>query len=175
MNLYEIDEALYNAIEYCVDEDGVILEGDELRQKLDTLEMVLEDKITNIACYIKNLKADYKALKLEKENFDKRMKAKKARYEGLERYLSNFLLAKDMRKFENNKVKIGFRKSTTCVVDEGVNVYSDKVPEEYVKTKIDTSIDKEKLKKYLTQLKSEDKENPFDWCRLVENENIGIK
>ena len=76
MTLYEIQEQLFNAIEYGVDENGEILDGQLLDDKVNEISMALDDKVENIACYIKNLNADIDALKNEKDVLTKRIKTK---------------------------------------------------------------------------------------------------
>ena len=56
MNLYDIDKAILS----CVDmETGEIIDA----EKLDELKMEKEQKIRNIACWVKELKAEAEALK----------------------------------------------------------------------------------------------------------------
>ena len=84
MKLYEINEA----IEACIDiETGEILD----EKKLEELQVEREEKIRNIALWIKNLRSDEKQLKEERDAFDARMKSAKRRRESLEAYLSNQL------------------------------------------------------------------------------------
>ena len=64
MNLYEINQEILNAINNLeVDENGEILST----SKLDELQEMFETKCENIACYIKNIKADIDALKAEEK------------------------------------------------------------------------------------------------------------
>ena len=68
MNLYDIDKAILS----CVDmETGEIIDA----EKLDELKMEKEQKIRNIACWVKELKAEAEALKQQKEAFAAREKA----------------------------------------------------------------------------------------------------
>ena len=72
MNLYEID----NAILECVDmETGEIIDMD----KLSGLQMVRDQKIENIGCWIKNLLSDAEALKSEKKILPRGRKPQKAK------------------------------------------------------------------------------------------------
>ena len=55
-NLYEINQAIMD----CVDEEtGEIVDI----EKLNDLHMQFDDKVENIACFIKNLLSDAKAIK----------------------------------------------------------------------------------------------------------------
>ena len=73
MNLYSIDEKLFNLIENAVDvETGELYETqEELDKAIDECGIELEKKIENIGCFIKNLEADVKALKEEENNLQK--------------------------------------------------------------------------------------------------------
>ena len=67
MNLYEIDDAIM----HCFDEEtGEIFEA----EYLDQLEMLRDQKIENIACWIKNLRSDAEQLKLETDKLTDRRK-----------------------------------------------------------------------------------------------------
>ena len=91
MNLYDINQVLIDTIEMGVDvETGEILEGQNLDDKINQLSMALDEKMENIACYIKNLTSDIEALKTEEDNLKKRRKSKENQTEYLKRYLSNF-------------------------------------------------------------------------------------
>ena len=164
MNLYDINEQLTNAIEYGVDtETGEILDGQELSDKISEISMALDDKIENIACYIKNLLSDIEALKNEKKVLEQRAKTKENQAEYLKRYLSNFMIMNKIPKFETPKCKISFRKSAVVIIDD-----ENKVPNEYKKTNTEVKIDKTELKKYL-------KNNKCDGAHIEEKENIGVK
>ena len=59
MTIYEIDQAIMN----CVDvETGEIIDTEQL----DKLQMERDAKLENVACWIKDLKAEAEALKNEK-------------------------------------------------------------------------------------------------------------
>lgn len=153
MNLYEID----NAILDCVDmETGEIVDLD----KLESLQMKRDQKIENIGCWIKNLLADAKALKEEKDKFAKRQKAAECKAASLKEYLSRYL---NGEKFESTEVSISFRKSDSVVVAENAIV-----PEEFLKY-ADPTPDKAGLKAALKAGKE------FPGISLVPSQSIQIK
>ena len=108
MNLYEIEESILQAMELF--EAGDLTEG-ELIQALGTLEEMTKEKIDNIACYIKSLNAEAKALKEEEENLNKRRKAKENQAERLKEYIRNYLTIKDIKKLETTRNKISIAKT----------------------------------------------------------------
>ena len=109
MNLYDID----NAILSCVDmETGEIIDA----EKLDELKMEKEQKIRNIACWVKELNAEAEALKKQKDSFAAREKAAKNKAESLKAYLSSYLGGKAAK---GTEYQISFRASqATEITDE---------------------------------------------------------
>lgn len=153
MNLYEIDSAIMN----CVDmETGEIID----MEALENLQMARDKKIENIGCWIKNLLADAKALKEEKDKFAKRQKAAECKAASLKEYLSGYL---NGEKFESTEVSISFRKSDSVVVAENAIV-----PEEFLKY-VEPTPDKVGLKAALKAGKE------IPGITLVTSQNIQIK
>ena len=153
MNLYEIDSAIMN----CVDmETGEIID----MEALENLQMARDKKIENIGCWIKNLLADAKALKEEKDKFAKRQKAAECKAASLKEYLSGYL---NGEKFESTEVSISFRKSDSVVVAENAIV-----PEEFLKY-VEPTPDKVGLKAALKAGKE------IPGITLATSQNIQIK
>ena len=115
-SLYEINQSILNCVEV---EPGttVNMETGEVidLEKLSLLKMERSEKIRNIALWIKNLKADAKALKEEKEAFYKRQKAAENKAAQLERYLANVL---DGEKVKETEFSIGWRKSKAVTITD---------------------------------------------------------
>ena len=153
MNLYELD----NEILGCVDiETGEIFD----EAKFEALGLERDAKIENICLWIKNLKAEAEALKIEKDAFAKRQKAAENKMESLKKYITNYL---EGTPFESTKVKVSFRKSESIEVTD-----ISKIPEKYLKYK-DPDVDKTSIKAAIKQGES------FEGLILVENQNIQIK
>ena len=112
MTIYEIDKAIME----CVDlETGEIIDT----EKLDKLQMEREEKIENVACWIKDLKAEAEALKNEKQALAERQKVAENKAESLKKWLAYALQGE---KFKTPKCAISFRKSEAVeVTDEGLN------------------------------------------------------
>lgn len=153
MNLYQINEEIMS----CMDmETGEIIDS----EKLDNLQMALEDKLENISLWVKNLEADAAAFKGEKEAFAARQKAAENKAASLKKYLSDFL---DGQKFETVRVKVSFRKSESLEVSEDA-----KVPEEFMKHKA-PEVNKAELKKAVKAGLM------LEGVQLVEKQNIQIR
>ena len=152
-NLYEINQAILA----CVDPET----GEIIDDRIADLMMEREQKIENVVLWIKNLQADVKAFKAEKESFDKRQKAAENKIASLMKYLTSNLQGE---KFSSAKCAVTFRKSVKVdVFDEA------SVPKKYLAKKVTFAPDKEAIKVLLNAGKL------VKGCRLVENLNPQIK
>ena len=111
MKLYEID----NAILECIDiETGEIIDT----EKLDALQMEREEKIENVACWIKDLKAEAEAIKAEKFALAERQKSAENKAESLKKWLAYALQG---QKFKTARCAVSFRKTESVeVTQEGL-------------------------------------------------------
>ena len=76
MTIYDIEAEIMD----CIDQEtGEIIDID----RLNALEMERDKKISNVACWIKDLKAEAEAIKAEKQTLDKRQKAAENKAESL--------------------------------------------------------------------------------------------
>jgi len=117
MNLYEINSQIEN-FEFKIDEEtGEVINLDEL----DNLKLAKDKKIENIVLYIKNLKADEKALDDEIKALQARKKAKTNKATYLSMYLESTLGG---AKFETPKCKVSYRKSTSVDIEDGFIEYA---------------------------------------------------
>lgn len=154
MKIYEIDEAILE----CVDQEtGDILDID----RLEALEMERDRKVSNVACWIKDLKAESEAIKKEIDNLSARRKADDNKIESLKRFLE---WALNGTKFKDERCSISYRRSETVEVSKEAE---DKLPDEFIK--IERTIRKSELKDAM-KLGFE-----FEGCQLVEKNNIQIK
>lgn len=108
MKLYEID----NAILDCIDlETGEVIDT----ERLDALQIERDAKIENVACWIKDLRAENEAIKSEKQKLDSRKKVNENKIESLMGWL-NYAL--NGTKFKTGKCAISFRTSEGVEVSE---------------------------------------------------------
>lgn len=115
MKLYEIAAdyaALLDAIEA-----GQIPE-EAINDTLESVAAVLEDKVDNIACYIKNLTAFVGEIKAEEQALAARRKAKENQIERMKEYLQDTLLRLGRDKVETARNKVTFRKSQSVQIDD---------------------------------------------------------
>lgn len=112
MTIYEINEQILNCIDL---ETGEIIDID----KLNELELERDAKIENVACWIKELKAEAEAIKAEKLALAERQKVAENKAESLKKWLA---FALQGEKFKTAKCSVSFRKSEVVeITDEGLN------------------------------------------------------
>lgn len=112
MTIYEINEEILNCIDL---ETGEIIDIDRLNE----LELERDAKIENVACWIKELKAEAEAIKAEKLALAERQKVAENKAESLKKWLAYAL---DGQKFKTSKCSISYRKSESVeVTEEGLN------------------------------------------------------
>lgn len=159
MNLYEINSEIVNAWEACADpETGEI--NDELFAKFEELKIEREEKIENIALWIKDLRAEAVKIKNEIKALTDRAKAEDNKADRLERYLESAL---NGEKFSTPRVIISWRKSERVECsDIGL------VPFDYLRY-AEPTLDKIAIKKALKEGKE------IAGCSLSENNSMSIK
>lgn len=168
-SLYEIDKKVANLLmdefdEKYVDEETGEVNEELARQDLDALEMERNEKLENIALFIKNLNGEITLLKQEETALSTRRKAKENKVERLKQYVSNSMQTFGDLKIETPRVALSFRKSESVVVED-----SSLLEPRYLKEKIEYSADKTLIKR---ELKAG---NVVLGARLVENNNLQIK
>ena len=111
MKLYEIDNAILECIDF---ETGEIIDVD----KLNELQLEREAKIENVALWIKDLKAEAEAIKVEKLALAERQKAAENKAESLKKWLAYAL---NGEKFKTAKCSVSFRNTESVeVTPEGL-------------------------------------------------------
>lgn len=178
-SLFEIEEQMYNLLEYNVDsETGEIIETEEEFNNLyESIQIDLQTKIDNTICLTKLIDGEVDVIDKEIKRLQGEKKARENRKEWLKNHVDKFV----RRQFTNENgeldieglskykatlphSKISYRKSTS------VDVYDmEKLPKEYVKTKIETSPDKVAIKSAINEGKN------IDGAKLVTNYGIQLK
>lgn len=153
MKLYEINQAILNCIDL---ETGEIIDTEQL----DKLTMERETKLENVACWIKELKAEAEALKAEKMAFAKRQQVAENKMESLKKYLAYAL---DGQAFKTTRASVTFRKSQAVEI---ADIY--KLDENYLRYK-EPEADKTAIKEALKAGQT------VAGATLVENTSVIIK
>lgn len=122
MNLYEIKPEI-ELILLDVNEDGMLT--DEAMERLQQLQMDEQTKIENVACYIKDLNAESKAIREEEKALADRRKVKENKAERLKNYLSDYLQSNGGTKYETPRAILSFRKSEAVSIDDDALIPED--------------------------------------------------
>ena len=155
MTLYEID----NAILECLDlETGEIID----EERLNSLEMERDTKISNVACWIKDLKAENEAIKAEKQNLTRRQEVNDKKAESLKKWL-NYAL--NGEKFKDGRVSISYRKSESVQFSDSFSIES--LPSEFIK------VTAEPMKSEIKQAIKDGR--TIEGCFIREDNNIQIR
>lgn len=142
--LWNIDKDLELLIEQGFDEETVDPETGEImgvEERLNALEMSREEKIDNVASYIKRKVYQAKIIRDEEKSFAERRKGHEKNAERLTKYLSDSLQKFGDMVFESARNRITFRKSSGVEIDKDANI-----PMEYCREVIKYEPDKDKLK-----------------------------
>ena len=159
MKLYEIE----NAILECIDtETGEVIDI----ERLNELQMERETKIENVACWIKDLKAEAEAIKAEKQKLADRQRVAENKAESLRNWLAYAL---DGQKFSTARCAVSFRKSEVVeVTPEGLENLMRAGNDEFL-TYVEPRPNKAALKQALKDGLS------VDGVRLTQNTSTIIK
>lgn len=156
-NLYEIRQEIEN-FEFEIDEEtGEFLNALDW----DELNMAYEEKIENIACYIKNMASDVLAFKAEEENIAKRRRSIEKKIEFFKGLLADHL---NGEKFNSAKCAVSFRKTEKVEVADIALL-----PAELLRVKTSYEADKTAIKAAIKSGKE------VSGCKLVENISTQIK
>ena len=113
MKLYELSKDYENLM--LAIENGDVPE-EAIADTLESIELMLDDKADNIACWIKQLTAEAEAIKAEEDKLKARRTAKLNRAERLTEYLAECLTNAGRTKIETARNVIAFRKTPGKVV-----------------------------------------------------------
>lgn len=153
-SLYEIDKSILE----CIDQEtGELIDF----ERFESLQMERNQKIENVALWVKNLQSDALAYKAEKEAFAEREKAATKKAEQLKEWLAKVL---EGQKFSTGKCAVSFRKSTKLEVLDELSIPDDLMVKT-VTVKPDAYAIKTLMKDGMV----------VPGCRLVENLNTQIK
>ena len=151
MTIFDIDEAILNLVD---EETGEIVDI----EALEALEMERDRKVSNIACWIKQLDAEAEAIKAEKKKLADRQTAKENKSKALREFLTRIL---NGEKFEDSRCKVSYRRSESVEVAEDIDF--NYIPDEYIK--VTKAIDKTAIKAG----------HAYKGVQLVQNTSIQVK
>ena len=156
-NIYDIRREIAD-FEFEVDpETGELLNA----LSWDALNMAFDEKVENIACFIKNLTSDIAAFKAEEDQLARRRKSAERKVEYLKRLLLDNM---DGQKFSTTRCAVSFKRSIAVQVDD-----VEHIPAELLRVKTTIEPNKTAIKDALKAGQE------ISGCKLIENTNIQIK
>lgn len=155
MNLYEIDEQILSCLDM---ETGEIID----EERLNALTMEREAKISGVACWIKDLKAENEAIKAEKQNLTRRQEVNDNKIESLKKWLEYALGG---QKYKDGRVSISYRRSESVAFRDDFKVES--LPIEFRKVTV------EPMKSEIKQALKDGKE--VKGCYIEEKNSMQIR
>ena len=160
---YEEIETLWSDLSDKIDDP--LFDQEELinhfEDEISKVEDERDRKATNIACLIKNFKAEADAYKQEAQRLQQRQRMSEKAIERLKGYLQSYLPVGT--KINDTRASIGWRKSKVVEVTKS----PDKLPDRYRRVKY--AVDKTAIKEDIEG----GEELPF--ARIIDKQNIQIK
>ena len=178
-NLFDIQDSMMNLLEYHVnDETGEIVETEEEFNELyNSIQLDLQTKLDNTNCLQKMIDGELEVIDKEIKRLTAEKKARERKKEWLKNRVDTFVVRQFTDEYGNVDVdglhkyklelphsKISYRKSDSVEVTD-----IDKLPEEYIKTKIEKNPDKVAIKNAIKDGKE------IKGATIVTNYNIQIK
>lgn len=143
MKLYQIANDYEQALNELSDAEGIMPEI--LDDTLAHLKEPLEQKILNLAAYIKNIDSETKAMRDYEKAMAERRKKLENKAKNIKSYISEIMQRTELSKVSGTEFDVSVRKGaySAAVLDEKV------IPDEFVRTKreIDKMALREALKK----------------------------
>lgn len=137
-SLYELDKAYVEALENAMNSET----GEVDEYKLESLQCEYQQKIDNTVCYIKNVESLNEAIDKEIKALQERKRVNANKVDSLKKYIGTSLKARGYDKYETSRNKLSFRRSKSVVVFD-----LDKIPDDYIKPKVELVPQKDKIKK----------------------------
>lgn len=163
MKLFEIRAEIEEVLALAVDPDTGEIISQEMTERLDALEVKLEEKALDVAAYIANLDAEEDALKAASKRLSDRALRTARRSTSLRAYLASHL--QPGTKLADTRVTIGWRKSEGCILD----VQPDSLPGRFKNITVSPN---------LSALRSALKEGDAEagkYAHLEQRQNIQVK
>lgn len=176
--LFEIQDIMYNLLEYGVSEDGEIIEDEEEFNRLyENIQIDAQTKIDNSNCLCKVIDGEIDVIDKEID----RLKAEKKSRENKKNWIKNNVDKFIRRQFTNEDgvldteglnsyklslphSKVSYRRSNSVEITD-----QNLIPKKYIKTKIEETPDKTAIKKAI------DSGVEVNGAKIITNYNMQIK
>lgn len=125
MRLYEIRDEILSALGDVEDAGGEMT--DEVEQRLDALNLALEEKVERIGLYIRDLELEAEKVEAEEKRLFYRRKAMQGRAKWLKGYLMRCLLAVDTNRVKTPLVTFAVQRNSR----PSITWTRGEIPEQY--------------------------------------------
>lgn len=168
MTLYEISNQYLDLLDAIANGE---IPDEAIKDTLDAVQAALDDKASNIACYIKALNAEADAIKAEIDALAERQKAKQHKAERLKEYLLSALTAAGVSKIDTPRAKITIANNPPSVEIDDEDKLVDWALKNYAEivTLQAPKINKTAIKTAITS------GNNIPYCKLKVNQSLRIK
>ncbi len=160
-SLYDINSALYEALENMVDEETGEIVG---LKEVEELREMSAEKITNICRFIMQNRALVEEMDAHVKAVQKRMKTKIKAIEHLENMVIGGLQTLKVKKIDAPDIRISTRKSSSLEIFD-----KDQIPKEYTLEVLTVKPDIAGMKAAIKAGKE------IPGARIVENQNLSLK
>jgi hypothetical protein len=140
LQLYKLTEHYLQALDFLTDPENEI----DQQTAIDTIESLdgkIDDKFLNVAKALANYEAEAEAIKAVEKRQQERRKALENKASWLRDYLKRNMEATGHNKVSDSEISVSLAKTPTSLqIDD-----ETAIPPEFIKTKVETSIDKNAL------------------------------
>ena len=113
--LYEINAAIETVLQLAIEGE---MSDEDLATNLADIELAFDDKADDVACYIKNMRAEAEAIKAEIDRLTKRRQSAERAATRMAGYLSTQMLHAGRPKITTARNAISHRPSEQTVIDD---------------------------------------------------------
>ena len=141
LSLYQLSNDYLNALDFLTDADNAI-EPQVIHDTLEALEGELQEKVVNVAKFIRNLETTTEAIKAAETDMAKRRKTLEQRVTWLKGYLKSNMETTGINKIECPYFKLSIAKNPASVdvLDE------TQIPESFKRIETVVNVDKNAIK-----------------------------
>lgn len=141
LSLYQLSHEYLNALDFLTDADNAI-EPQVIHDTLEALEGELQEKVVNVAKFIRNLETTTEAIKAAETDMAKRRKTLEQRVTWLKGYLKSNMETTGINKIECPYFKLSIAKNPASVdvLDE------TQIPESFKRIETVVNVDKNAIK-----------------------------
>lgn len=169
MTLYELSQKYLDFLNFMESEEGEEIPDDAIKDTLESINGAMDDKMDNIACLYKNLRAEAEAIKGEEKQLEARRKSKENTCKRLKDYLYSTMLSTGKKKLETPRSALSFRSSRSVEVGDDFLAWAKEAGRNDLLVQQDPKVNKTEISALLKT------GEVLPGAQLVERQNLQIK